>query len=278
MKKSILGLPNGSLKDSTLKLFKRVGVSVELNGRKFIFRISNSNLFSEGILMRPQDMPEALLDGMIDVAIYGKDWHEESGLGKKLVLVTELNYSKKTNQPARVAVFGKSSKIIDNKKTLVASEYPNLTKKVFKKAKIRFSHGGTEQKVAYGKYDFGVCVVETGNSLRENNLTITKEIMLSPVVLVAKKFNQDLKYFGDLLVAALEADKYSLLKLNVDKKLIDETIQVLPALKSPTISSLSSGDCAIETVVFKENISNLIITLKRIGGTGIIVQNLNLAC
>jgi ATP phosphoribosyltransferase len=228
--------------------------------------------------MRPQDMSEALVDGMADATIYGYDWYTESGLSNRLTVITELNYSKKTNQPVKLVVFGKTEKIVDREGVLVTTEYPRLTAEIFKQATIRFSHGGTEQKVAYGKYDYGVCITETGESLVENGLVIVKEILISPTVLVAKMATPELMFFGELLTGALRAEKYRLIKMNVRKENLAKILKVLPSLEAPTVSELSSGDCAVETVVPKGEVSNLIIALKRLSASGILVQSLDIIC
>jgi ATP phosphoribosyltransferase len=228
--------------------------------------------------MRPQDMPEALLDGVADAAIYGYDWHEESGLGNRLSVITELNYSKKTARPVSLVLFGKKKRLIDEKNILVTTEYPRLTAKIFKRAAIRFSHGGTEQKVAYGKYDYGVCVTETGESLRENGLVIIKTILTSPTILAARKKTPELEHFGELLAGGLRAEKYRLLKMNVAQKALAGVLPLLPSLEAPTISKLANGDYAIETVIAANLAGNLIISLRNKGVNGILVQEISLIC
>jgi len=166
--KKVLGIPNGSLEKPTIELLKKIGLKMNIGGRKFESVVEGFDVFSKVIKMRPQDIPEAIIDGMIDVGITGLDQVYESGQEKELKIIAELNYSKKLKKPVRVVLFSKNSSFVDKEGLLVASEYPVLTKKFFKKATIRFSHGGTEQKVAYGKYDYGVCVTETGESLRKN--------------------------------------------------------------------------------------------------------------
>lgn len=283
MKKKTLAIPNGSLYEATIALLTKVGIGVKVDGRKFMARLEGSDIFDRAIIMRPQDMPEALIDGIADAAIYGYDWHEEAGLGNELVVIAQLNYSKKTDLPVELVIFGKrnklkGNKLVDNQNILVTTEYPRLTARFFKQAKLRFSHGGTEQKVAYGKYDYGVCVTETGESLRENGLIIVKTILTSPTLLVAKNDAPELRYFGELLAGGLRAGKYRLMKMNVDKEVLADVLPLLPSLKAPTVNKLSNNNYAIETVVPKNKVGNLMINLRGKGVNGILVQEVDLIC
>jgi len=276
--KLILAIPNGSLYESTLAMLSKVGIGVVTNGRKFEARIEGSDIFDRAIVMRPQDMAEALVDGMVDVAIFGRDWLAEVGLGDQLITLAELNYSKKTNQPVKIVIFSKQSELVDREGILVTTEYPMLTSSFFKKATIRFSHGGTEQKVAFGKYDYGVCVTETGDSLSENGLVIVKTILVSPTILVTKNDSQELSYFASLLVGALRSSNLRLLKMNVHKDLLEKIISVLPALEAPTVNQLSNGDYALETIVPKTSVANLMVELQGKGVSGILSQEIEIAC
>jgi ATP phosphoribosyltransferase-like protein len=176
-----------------------------------------------------------------------------------------------------VVVIGKNEKFLDQPNILVAAEYPNLAKKIFKKAKIRPSGGGTEQKlVELGKYDFGVCVTETGKSINENGLKIVKVILESPVTLIARKFTPQIKLLGELLLGALNSEKYMLLKMNVEKRFYGSIINFIPALRSPTISRLLRGGYAIEAVVKKDGLADLVILLRQKGGTGITTQRIDM--
>lgn len=276
--KKTLAIPNGSLYEATSTLLAKVGMRVVINGRKFEARLEGSDIFDRAIIMRPQDMPEALIDGMADAAIYGYDWHEEIGLGDKLKIITELNYSKKTCQPVKLVVFGRQAELVDAEDVLVTTEYPRLTAQLFKRATIRFSHGGTEQKVAYGKYDYGVCVTETGESLRENGLAIARTILVSPTVLVAKEDVPEIRYFGELLAGGLRAATLRLMKMNVSREALPEVLPLLPALEAPTVSQLSNSDYAVETVVPKDQLANLVVRLKGKGVNGILFQEVDIVC
>jgi ATP phosphoribosyltransferase len=276
--KKTLAIPNGGMYAPTIALLAKVGVSVAVSGRKFDARIEGSDIFDRAIIMRAQDMPEALIDGMADAAIYGRDWHEEVGLGEELVVLAELNYARKTNQPVKLVIFSQKKELKDEEGILVTSEFPKLTAPFFKRAKIRYSHGGTEQKVAFGKYDYGVCVVETGDSLRDNGLTLVKTIMVSPTLFVARQECQEFSYFAELLVGGLQAAGLRLLKMNVSKERLAQVLLLLPALEAPTVNQLSNGDMAVETIVDKGIVANLIVKLKGEGVNGILSQELEIVC
>lgn len=190
--------------------------------------------------------------------------------------IATLAYGKVTKRAVRVAVFGKESILVDREDILVATEYPNLARRVFKRAKIRFSRGSTEVKVAYGKYDYGVGVVETGDSLRENGLACVKTILESPAVLLAKKSSTELEHFGQLLEAGLRAEQYCLLKMNATADSMPQLVATLPAMSSLTVNALANGEIAIEAAVCKNQAADLIIRLKILGATGIIAQDVNL--
>lgn len=198
-----LGIPNGSLYESTINLLSRAGLKIEAEGRKFEIKISGPAVFSKALIMRPQDIPEAILDGTIHAGICGWDCVVESNLKEELLKIVELDYSKRTKGPVKIVVFGRKE-IEDGSHILVTSEYPNLARQIFKKAVIKFSHGSTEVKVSHGKYDFGIGVTETGESLKQNSLKILKVLLESPTVLVAANGYPEIKFFGDLLKGGIE--------------------------------------------------------------------------
>jgi ATP phosphoribosyltransferase len=274
--KKVLAISSGTMLERIIELLKAIGLKIMINGRDFNPRIANSDLFSSAFLLRPKVISTALVSKKIDAAIFGKDWLEESGQKDKITIICELPFAKKTDQSARVVIFGKSSQLVDTKRTVVASEYPNLTRRVFQNATVIECDGGTEPLVKYLGIDYGVCVTETGASLKDNGLTIIKEIMETPMILAARRFTPQLQYFGELLRAALQADRYRLLKMNVKKENLNDVLSILPALESPTISSLATGNYAVESVIPKENLGNTVIRLKMLGATGILAQSLNL--
>ncbi|HAT74400.1 MAG: ATP phosphoribosyltransferase [Candidatus Moranbacteria bacterium GW2011_GWF2_36_839] len=283
MKKNlVLGIPSGSLFDSTVALLRKVGIEVVVNGRNFMAEIRGSDIFSRAIIMRPNDLPLALKNGIVDGIITGLDMCLESGLEKELCIIIELNFSKKSKVPARVVIFCRendSDEIVDSEEILVSAEYINLAKTIFKKAQVFFSTGSTEIKVAIEEFGFryGVGVVESGKSLKDNNLKIVKVILTTPVIFAVRKENLEFQIFGQMLKGALEAEMYQLVKFNADSKDKDRLIEILPAMESPTISNLADGMIAIETVITKETITDSIIAIRKNGGRNILVQNINIS-
>lgn len=283
MKKNLtLGIPSGSLFESTLALLRKVGIEVVVNGRNFMAEIRGSDIFSRAIIMRPNDLPLALKNGIVDGIVTGLDMCIESGLEKELCIIVELNFSKKSRVPARVVVFCRESdcdEIVDSEEVLVSAEYIELARTIFKRSKIVFSTGSTEIKVAIEEFGFryGVGVVESGKSLKDNNLKIVKVILTTPVIFAVRKENIEFQIFGQMLKGTLEAEMYQLVKFNADSKNKDRLIEILPAMKSPTINDLADGAVAIETVIAKEAITDSLIAIKKAGGRNILVQNLNIS-
>lgn len=271
-----IGFPNGSLFEATIELFNQVGVVIKVKGRNVEADVTGTAIFNQALLMRPQDIPDAVLDGMIDYGVCGWDCVVESNNQDQVKKIVELPYAKKSKKSARVVVFGKSSELIDSEDILVTAEYPRLAGEVFKRAKIRFSHGSTEVKVKSGKYDFGVGITETGTTIEDNGLYIIKTLLISPTVLIAKEESPEIKFFGELLLGGLRANDYQLVKMNVEAGIKDKILAILPALGTPTISSRFGGSFAIETVVSKNEIADLIIKLRVFGATGILAQDINI--
>ena len=120
-------------------------------------------------------------------------------------------------------------------------------------------------------------MVESGKSLRDNNLKIVKVILVTPVIFAVRKESQEFEIFGQMLKGALEAEMYQLVKFNADSKDKDRLIEILPAMESPTINNLADGAVAIETVIAKEAITDLIIAIRKNGGRNILVQDINIS-
>ena len=277
-----IGLPNGSMQQPTLDLLAQIGIDICPQGRTGQIAIEGFDLFNQAILMRPQDMALALLQKQIDCAICGLDWVIETELeqglppDKAIKRLTKLPLSRSIKKPASIVVFGRSdSPSLKTPSVTISTEYPNMTKAAYPNAKLSFSHGSTEVKVALGQFDYGVCLTETGSSLRDNDLHIVNELLITPTVLIARDPVPELLAFGDLLMGALEAERHQMIKLNIDQKSKDQVINLLPALRSPTINTLSDKAYAIETVVPRSRTANLLIQLRTMGATDIVVQNLN---
>ncbi|MEI6597236.1 MAG: ATP phosphoribosyltransferase [bacterium] len=276
MKKCRLVIPSGSLLEATTLLLKKVGVVINFDGRKFMCKVDESDLITAVYFDRPQDIPLGIAMGAYDMGVCGWDSVVESGLEAQIVKIAGLKYAKKSRRVARVVVFGKTDKLIDSENILVATEYSNLAKLIFKKAKIVYSNGCTETKVLYGGYDYGIGVTETGDSLEANGLKTAAMILESPTVLIAKHETPEIKLFGEILCGALAAEKQVILKFDCGGQTKNDILVWLPAIEAPTVNQLSNGDFAIETILRKEELANQLIRLKLAGATGIIVQDFNI--
>lgn len=275
-RKMTLGLPNGSLFEPTIQLLRRVGITVSLNGRSFFATIQGTTIFNQVLIMRPQDIPEALVDGVIDAGICGWDCVVEAELDDIVNRVIDLSYGRNSRGSVRIVIFGKTKKLVDEDGVLVTAEYVNIARKFFKKATVRFSHGTTEAKVAYGRYRYGVGVVESGRSLAENGLEILKVLLVSPTVMISRKQLPEVEYFGRLLKAGLDAENYRLLKLDADSAAKEKILQLLPSIQAPTVNRLTDGNYALETVIKKGEATDLIFQLQKLGAKGILVQEINI--
>lgn len=271
-----LGLPNGSLFEPTIQLLKRVGIAVSINGRSFFATIQGTTIFNQVLMMRPQDIPEALVDGVIDAGICGWDCVVEAELEKVVNKVVDLSYGRNSRGSVRIVIFGKTKKLVDGKGVLVTAEYVNIARQFFRKATVRFSYGTTEAKVAYGKYRYGVGVVESGQSLTDNGLEILKVLLVSPTVMISREKLPEIEYFGRLLKAGLDAENYRLLKLDADSTAKKRILKILPSIQAPTVNQLADGNYALETVIKKEEATDLIFQLQKLGARGILVQEINI--
>jgi len=270
----VLGIPK-EVADNAFALFERIGIGVKRTSRQFLFQIDGLGPFNKVVLMKSVDLIARLLDGTLDAIIVGEDWLAELKMANKITKIAKLDFGKKANRPVRVAVIGKTDKIIDTPDTRVIAEYPGLARRFFKKARIDCSTGSSEVQVLLGAYDYAVCVVESGESVAANGLRVVREIMVSSMCLVAKKSTPELAIFGEVLQGGLKSENFQLLKMNIEKEHLEQAIRALPALKSPTINQLAGGSFAVETVVAKTFVLETLIALKQIGATDILVQDIN---
>ena len=282
----ILGLPKGSLQESTFALFKRAGFSVTCSSRSYIPSIDDPEIKCR--LLRPQEMSRYVELGLLDAGICGYDWVYENG--SDVQEVCELNYSKATSNPVRWVLAVPNDSKIKSVKDLegkrISSEAVGLVRRYLKKngvkADVEFSWGATEVK-APELVDAIVDLTETGSSLRANNLRIVDTILTSTTRLIAnkkswkdKKKRAKLEQLQMLLVGALDAQKRVLLKLNAPAKKLDKITAALPALHAPTVNKLNDADWfAVESVVEERLVRDLIPVLRAAGATGIIELPLN---
>jgi ATP phosphoribosyltransferase len=279
-----LVLPKGSLERATLELFDDADLGVTRSSDVDYRATIDDPRVDDVRILRPQEIPRYVADGLFDVGITGRDWIEETGAD--VVTLTELHYSKATARPIRVvlAVAGDSAvaSVADLPDGVrVHTEYPELTRRFFEKhgirAEVSLSYGATEAKVP-DIADAVVEITETGRALRAAGLKIVETMLVSYTELVANPLayadpdkRKAMEQVVTLLNGALEARGRVLVKLNVDGAQLDEVIALLPALKSPTVSQLFGAEAfAVEAVVAKSEINTLIPALKDHGATGII--------
>ena len=279
-----LGLPKGSLQDATVKLFDKAGFTVTISSRSYFPAIDDAEI--ECMLIRPQEMSRYVEHGVLDAAITGLDWI----LKHDVVKVAELVYSKQLRSPVRwvVAVPWDSPirTLADLAGKCIATEAVDLTKQFLEEnqieAEVEFSWGATEVKPPY-LADAIVELTETGSSLRANNLRIVHEIMHSTTQLIANRQSweddwkrQKIGRIAMLLRAALAARGKVGLMLNVHEANLTKVEDMLPSLKSPTVSKLQAeGWYAINTIVDEHLVRDLIPKLKDAGAEGIVEFPLN---
>jgi len=277
-------LPKGSLERATFQLFEDADLTVQrASDVDYRGTIDDPRVLDVTVL-RPQEIPRYVAEGLFDVGVTGRDWVEETGADVETL--TELHYSKATARPIRMvlAVAGDSPvlSVADLPPGVrVHTEYPALTRRFLTDAGIRaevtLSYGATEAKIPEIA-DAVVEITETGRALRAAGLKILDTILVSYTELIANRDSfadpdkhKAMEQVMTLLTGALEARGRVLVKLNVEASVLDAVIGLLPALKSPTISELFGEDgYAVETVVAKSEINTLIPALKDAGATGII--------
>ena len=284
----VLGLPKGSLQESTFALFKRAGFNVSCSSRSYYPTIDDEEIKCR--LLRPQEMSRYVELGKIDAGICGFDWIYENGNVGKVHEICELNYSKATSNPVRWIVAVPNDSKIKSVKDLegktIATEAIGIVKNYLKKNKVKanveFSWGATEVK-APELVDAIVDLTETGSSLRANNLRIVDTILTSTTRFIANKEawknkakRAKLEQLKMLLVGALDAQRRVLLKCNAPAKTLDKVVKAMPAINSPTVNKLHDAEWfAVESVVEERKVRDIIPQLKAAGATGIIELPLN---
>ena len=281
-----VGLPKGSLEESTYQLFQKAGFKISNRSRSYYPSVNDPELDLR--LYRPQEMPRYVEEGILDAAINGYDWVVENG--SKVKQICELAYSKQTKNPIRWVLAVKNNSKFKSVKDLkgkkISTELVQVTKRYLKKHKVKanveFSWGATEVKPPH-LADAIVEATETGSSLRANDLKVIDTVLTSVTNFIANpKSYQDkwkktkIDNIAMLLKGAMEADEKVGLKMNVERKKIDTILKLLPALQKPTISFLSDDNWfAVETILDEEVVKHLIPALKRSGAKGIIEYPLN---
>jgi ATP phosphoribosyltransferase len=279
-----LVLPKGSLERATLDLFEAADLAVTRSSNVDYRASIGDPRVDEVLILRPQEIPVYVADGLFDLGITGRDWIEETGAD--VVSLGQLHYSKATARPIRMVLAVADDAPYQSVSDLpqgvrVSTEYVGLTRRFFEghgiTADVSLSYGATEAKIP-DIADAVVEITETGRALRAAGLRILDTILVSFTELIANKAAYDdpdkrhaMHQLLTLLSGTLEARGRVLVKLNVAEGDLDGVLKLLPAMKSPTVSQLSgNGGFAVETVVPKGEINVLIPALKDAGASDII--------
>jgi ATP phosphoribosyltransferase len=278
-----LVLPKGSLEAATLDLFEQADLTVKRSSTvDYQASIDDPRVESVRIL-RPQEIPMYVAEGLFDIGITGRDWVEETG--SVVESLGQLKYSKATSNPINLVVAVAGDSTATSVRDLpngvrVQSEYPELTRRFFAEhgveAEVRLSYGATEAKIP----DIADCVVEiteTGRALRAAGLKVIDTILQSYTEVVANPAaaadpvkRKAMDQLMTLLNGVLDARGRVLLKLNVSEARKDAVLSVLPSMKSPTMSPLAGGGYAVESVVEKRRINLVIPELIEAGATDLV--------
>ena len=276
-------LPKGSLEKATFDLFEAADLPIRRSSNvDYKASIDDPRILDVRIL-RPQEIPQYVAEGLFDIGITGRDWVEETQ--SDVHSLGELKYSKATSDPVKVVVAVAQDSTAQSVADLplgvrVSSEYPSLTERYFAergiRADIRLSYGASEAKIP----DIADCIVditETGRALRAAGLRVIDTMLVSYTEMIANKQafadpekRHAMNQLMTLLLGTLDARGKVLVKLNVGTDDLQRVLNVLPSAKSPTISELASGGFAVESVVEKRTINTLIPALKDAGASDLL--------
>ena len=281
-----LGIPKGSLENATVELFRRAGFQITTSSRSYFPAIDDPEI--ECMLIRAQEMARYVEDGVLDAGLTGRDWVEENEA--KVENVADLIYAKQSFGKVRwvlaVPEASPYKTVKDLQGKIIATELVAATKRYLERngvtAKVEFSWGATEVKPPE-LADAIVEVTETGSSLRANKLRIIETVLESNTQLIANvdswkdpEKRRKLEDMRMLLEGAINALGKVGLMLNVEKINLDAVLAVLPALKRPTISTLSEdGWLAVNTILEESTVRTIIPRLKAAGAQGIVEYPLN---
>lgn len=287
MKQLVLGIPKGSLQESTIRLFGQSGWRISLSDRNYFPEINDPDISCA--ICRAQEMSRYVENGTFDVGLTGRDWIMEND--SRVVYIADLVYSKVSQRPARwvlaVPFDSPVKELRDLAGKKIATELVNFTRRYFAgegiSVEVEFSWGATEAKVISGLCDAIVEVTETGTTMRANGLRIVKELMLTNTQLIANQNawedpwkREKISQISMLLQGALRAEELAGLKMNAPKDKINEIIEILPSLNAPTVAHLYQSDwLSVETVISKNQVRELIPLLLKRGAEGIIEYSLN---
>jgi ATP phosphoribosyltransferase len=282
----MLGLPKGSLQDSTIKLFGKAGYNISVSSRSYRPSIDDEEL--DGRFVRAQEVSRYVEHGYFDCGLTGQDWVKEND--SDVVEVCSLVYSRASNKRSKWIIAVPEASTVQTVKDLegkrIATEVVNITRQYLKdngvNAEVEFSWGATEVKVP-DLVDAIVDLTETGNSIRANKLRIVDTLLYTNTVLIANKASWEnpakrkkIENIALLLTSALEANSKVGLKLNIEKSKLEAILTDLPALRNPTINRLADESwVAIDTILDEKVVREIIPELKGRGAEGIIEYPLN---
>lgn len=285
-KKLKLGIPKGSLQETTVRLFEKAGYRINVSSRSYFPSIDDDEI--EVVLFRAQEMSRYVEDGIIDCGITGNDWIEENASDVKRA--AELIYAKASMRPVKWVLAVLENSPVKDVKDLegkrLATELVQVTKAYLTekgvKAEVEFSWGATEVKPRMG-IDAIVEVTETGSSLRANNLRIVETVCESTTQFIVNKDAWKDSWKKDkveqmvlLLKGAILAEGKVGLKMNARQEDAEAIIAILPSMKAPTVSRLfDEGWVDIDTVIDEEDVKRMIPELRKAGAQGFIEYPLN---
>jgi ATP phosphoribosyltransferase len=279
-----LVIPKGSLEVQTLRLFEEADLRVRRGSDRDYHGTIDDDRVERVSILRPQEIPLYVQDGLFDIGITGQDWIAETGAD--LVELTTLTYAKTGTGHGTQVVLAVPNEHSANSAseippgTRISTEFVELTRRFFADlgidVKVSWSFGATEAKVPE-IVDAIVDVTETGSTLRAHGMKIVATLLTSDPVLVANRDSSAdpakraaMDDIVTLLRGAIEAEGRVLIKLNVGEAELDAVLAVVPSMKAPTVSPLAGGGFAIETVVDKRGVNRLIPELKTAGATDIL--------
>ena len=279
-----LVIPKGTLEAQTLRLFEEADLRVRRGSERDYHGTIDDDRIERVSILRPQEIPLYVQDGLFDLGITGQDWIAETGAD--LEVLTTLTYAKTgTGHGTKVVLAVPNEHPANSAQeippgTRISTEFVELTKRAFSdlgiEVKVSWSFGATEAKVPE-IVDAIVDVTETGSTLRAHGMKIIETLLTSDPVLIANReaANDPMKRVAmddivTLLRGAIEADGRVLIKLNVTQEHLDAVLAVVPSMKAPTVSPLAEGGFAIETVVDKRGVNRLIPQLKTAGASDIL--------
>lgn len=282
-----IGIPKGSLQESTVRIFKKAGFNITFSDKRSYFPYIDDEEM-EAVLFRAQEMSRFVEEGVIDCGITGNDWILEND--SDVMKVADLAYAKQTMQPVRWVLAVPNNSKIKSVKALkgkkIATELVNATKSYLKKHKVKaeveFSWGTTEAKTQMG-IDAIVELTETGSSLKANDLRIIDTVCISTTQFIVNKESwknpwkrKKIEAVMLLLKGAILAEDKVGLKMNVSEKNLKKILGILPAMKTPTVAPLSEkGWYDVDTIISERTVKELIPKLKAAGAGGIIEYPLN---